>query len=50
MAKSKNLNIITTEKDFNRLDANQKKNIKCLKIKLDIKNIKKFKKILLEKL
>ena len=50
IAKLENLNIITTEKDFNRLDGNQKKNIKFLKIKLDIKNMKKFKKILFKKL
>ena len=48
LAKQKNLKIITTEKDFYRLDQNQKKNINFLKTKLKIKNIKRFKKKLFE--
>ncbi len=46
LAKKENLNIITTEKDFFRLDDNQKKNINYLKIKLKIKNEHQFKKII----
>ena len=49
-AKKKNLSIVTTEKDFFRLSKQQRKNIKYLKIRLDIKDIKKFKKLLLSKL
>ena len=49
-AKRKNLSIITTEKDFFRLSKSQRKNIKFLKISLEIKDIKKFKKILISKL
>ena len=50
IAKIKNLIIITTEKDFYRLNESQKKNINFLKIKLKIQDIKKFKKKLFEKL
>ena len=50
IAKTKNLIIITTEKDFYRLNERQKKNINFLKIKLKIQDIKKFKKKLFEKL
>ena len=49
-AKNQNLSIITTEKDFFRLSKSQRKNIKFLKISLEIKDIKKFKKILISKL
>ena len=49
-AKKKNLSIVTTEKDFFRLSKQQRKNIKYLKIRLEIKDIKKFKKLLLSKL
>ena len=49
-AKKANLSLITTEKDFFRLSKLEKKNIKFLKIKLDIKNIKDFKKFLISKL
>ena len=45
-----NLTLITTEKDFFRLNKTQRKNIKFLKIKLEIKNIEKLKKILISKL
>ena len=45
-----NLTLITTEKDFFRLNKAQRKNIKFLKIKLEIKNRKKLKKILISKL
>ena len=45
-----NLTLITTEKDFFRLNKSQRKNIKFLKIKLEIKNKKKLKKILISKL
>ena len=48
LAKKENLNIITTEKDFFRLDDNQKKNINYLKIKLKIKNEYQFKKLILK--
>ena len=47
IAKREQLKIITTEKDYYRLSNNQKKNIKYLKIKLNIKNLNKFKEILL---
>ncbi len=50
LAKSKKLDILTTEKDFYRLDNNQKKNIKFLKISLKIKNINKLKKIIFKNL
>jgi tetraacyldisaccharide 4'-kinase len=39
-----NLTLITTEKDFFRLNKAQRKNIKFLKIKLEIKNREKLKK------
>ena len=45
-----NLMLITTEKDFFRLNKIQRKNIKFLKIKLEIKDKIKFKKILISKL
>ena len=45
-----NLMLITTEKDFFRLNKAQRKNIKFLKIKLEIKNKEKLKKILISKL
>ena len=44
------LNIITTEKDYERLNSRNKKNIKYLKIKLKIKNLPKFEKFLLNRL
>ena len=49
-AKNENLSLITTEKDFFRLSKSQRKNIKFLKIRLEIKDIKKFKKLLISKL
>ncbi len=48
LAKRKKLDIITTEKDFLRLDKQQKKDIKYLSIELKIRNIDKFKKRLLK--
>jgi tetraacyldisaccharide 4'-kinase len=45
-AKNEGLSIITTEKDFFRLDRLERKNIKFLKIKLEVNNLKYFKKIL----
>ena len=45
-----NLTLVTTEKDFFRLDKAQRKNIKFLKIKLEIKDKEKLKKILISKL
>jgi len=48
LAKRKKLDIITTEKDFLRLDKQQKKDIKYLSIELKIKDIDKFKKRLLK--
>ena len=50
IAKNKRLEIITTEKDYLRLNKNNKKNIKFLKIELKIKNSKKFINFLKEKL
>ena len=49
-AKEENLILITTEKDFFRLNKAQRKNIKFLKIKLEIKDKEKSKTILLSKL
>ena len=49
-AKNESLSIVTTEKDFSRLRKSQRKNIKFLKISLKIKDIKKFKKLLISKL
>ena len=49
-AKKDNLTLITTEKDFFRLNKTQRKNIKFLKIKLEIKDKKHLKKILISKL
>ena len=46
----KNLSIITTEKDYLRLDRSQRKNINYLATNLKIKKIKEFKKILSSKL
>jgi len=45
-----NLTLVTTEKDFFRLNKIQRKNIKFLKIKLEIKDKLKLKKILISKL
>tara|TARA_Y100000590_G_scaffold454913_1_gene602574 strand:- start:386 stop:1309 length:924 start_codon:yes stop_codon:yes gene_type:complete len=50
VAKNKKLQIVTTEKDFFRLNKKNKKNIKYLKIELIIKDTKKFYKFLDEKL
>ena len=50
LAKKKNLNIITTEKDYLRLSKKNRKNIKFLKIDLNIKNLKNFSKFLIERL
>ena len=44
------LEIITTEKDYKRLNNNNKKNIKYLKVELQIENIKKFSNFLKEKI
>ena len=49
-AKKDNLTLVTTEKDFFRLNKIQRKNIKFLKIKLEIKNKKNFNKIIISKL
>ena len=49
-AKKEKLTLITTEKDFFRLSKIQRKNVKFLKIKLEITNKNKFKKILISKL
>ena len=50
IAKKENLILVTTEKDFFRLNKIQRKNIKFLKIKLEIKDKIKLKKILISKL
>ena len=50
LAKRKKLNIITTEKDYLRLNKKNKKNVKFLKIDLSIKNIQNFSKFLIERL
>ena len=44
------LKVITTEKDYKRLNTKNKKNIDYLKIKLKIKNLNKFRKFLKERL
>ena len=49
-AKKLNLTLVTTEKDFFRLNKTQRKNIKFLKIKLEIKDKKNLKKNLISKL
>ena len=49
-ASKDNLTLITTEKDFFRLNKAQRKNIKFLKINLEIKDIKRFKKLLISSL
>tara|TARA_B100001093_G_scaffold514076_1_gene587339 strand:- start:940 stop:1860 length:921 start_codon:yes stop_codon:yes gene_type:complete len=49
-AKNEGLSLITTEKDFFRLNKLERKNIKFLKIKLEINNLKYFKKILTSQL
>ena len=49
-AKKANLILVTTEKDFFRLNKTQRKNIKFLKIKLEIKDKKNLKKILTSRL
>ena len=48
IAKKNKLEIITTEKDYLRLNLNQKKDIKFLKINLKINKLYKFKKKLFE--
>jgi len=50
LAKRKKLNIITTEKDYLRLNKKNKKNVKFLKIDLSIKNMKNFSKFLIQRL
>ena len=49
-AKKENLVLVTTEKDFFRLNDTQRKNIKFLKIELEIKDKKNLKKILISRL
>jgi tetraacyldisaccharide 4'-kinase len=49
-AKKEKLILVTTEKDFFRLNKIQRKNIKFLKIELEIKDKKNLKKILMSKL
>ena len=50
IAKNNKLEIITTEKDYFRLNNKNKKNIKFLKVNLQIKNINKFSRFLEERL
>ena len=50
IAEEKELEIITTEKDYKRIINSDKKNIKFLKIELKIQNIKKFSNFLKERL
>ena len=50
LAKKKNLNIITTEKDYLRLNKKNRKKIKFLKTDLNIKNLKNFTKFLMKRL
>ncbi len=50
LAKNKKLNIITTEKDYLRLNKKNRKNVKYLRVDLNIKNFKSFSKFLTERL
>ena len=50
IAKNKGLTIITTEKDYLRLNKTKRKNIKFLSVKLKINRMKEFKKILISNL
>ena len=50
LAKKENLNIITTEKDYLRLNKKNRKKIKFLKTDLNIKNLKNFTKFLMKRL
>tara|TARA_Y100000590_G_scaffold449633_1_gene588087 strand:- start:1129 stop:2052 length:924 start_codon:yes stop_codon:yes gene_type:complete len=50
IAKNKKLSILTTEKDYLRLNNKYTKNIKFLKIELEINNKEKFSKFLMENL
>jgi len=50
LAKKRKLNIITTEKDYLRLNKRNRNNINFLKIDLNIKNLKNFSKFLFERL
>ena len=50
LAKQKKLKIITTEKDYLRLNKKNRKNVKFLKIDLSIKNMQNFSKFLIERL
>ena len=49
-ARNEKLTLITTEKDFFRLNKLERKNIKFLKIKLEINHLNNFKKILINQL
>ena len=40
--KENNIILLTTEKDYFRISENYKKNIKCLKIKVEVENKNKF--------
>ncbi len=50
LAKEKQLNIVTTEKDFLRLNKKNRKNVKFLKVDLSVKNIQNFSKFLIKRL
>ena len=50
ISKKKALTPITTEKDYLRLEKNQRKGVKFIKISLEINKLKKFKKILFSKI
>lgn len=50
ITKKKSLKLITTEKDYLRLEKNQRIGIKFIKISLKINKLKNFKKILLSKI
>ena len=47
LSKKEGLSIITTEKDYLRLNKKQKKNITFLRTRLKINNLNKLKKIIL---
>ncbi len=50
IAKEKNLNIVTNEKDYNRLSKSDRKNIQYLSIELRVEKEKEFKEFLLKNL
>ena len=48
IAKEKKLKLLTTEKDFQRIPRNYRKNINYLKINLKIKKLREFNKFIMK--